>query len=171
MHPLTTLEIKAPGLLWASVRSRIVLQCWIIFHRYSQWTVAFPFFKRICYVIQQYVPFVVYARILFPTLVQKWPLFLAIQTKTTQIFWQVAQWALDRTTFDFICDSCHRRLWCLWHSFSWSCFILWMMHLSLSDWPLHQFQAFLACYLCLSLVKTQYFNSLHPSSWLERLKR
>lgn len=31
-----------------------VLQCWIAFH--SQWTVALHFFKRICYIIQQYTP-------------------------------------------------------------------------------------------------------------------
>lgn len=92
-------------------------------------------------------------------MVQKLSLFVATQTKTTEIFWQVPQWALDMATFDFTRDVCHRRLWCLnRHNFNWSCFILWMMDLSLSDSPLHRFEALLACYLCLSLVKTQYFK-------------
>lgn len=85
MHPPTTLEIKAPGLLWASVHSRIQFcNAESYFTGIYQWTVAFHFFKIICYIIQQYVPFVIDTRILFPSLVQKLALFVAIQTKTTQ---------------------------------------------------------------------------------------
>lgn len=85
MHPPTTLEIKAPGLLWASVHSRIQsCNAESYFTGIYQWTVAFHFFKIICYIIQQYVPFVIDTRILFPSLVQKLALFVAIQTKTTQ---------------------------------------------------------------------------------------
>lgn len=89
-----------------------------------------------------------------------YPLFVTNQIKTTQTVWQVPQWAVDMTSFDFTRDLYHRRLRCFnRHNFNWSCFILWMMYLSL---PLADLcitlKHSLTFYLHLSLAKAQYFK-------------
>lgn len=125
MLPQTTLQMKAPSSLCAAVHSRIQFgNAESYFTCTCQWTAAFYFSKGICTVIQ-YVPFFFYIRILHPILVQTLFLFVTNQTTTTQTVWQVPQWALDMTSFDFTHDSYHRRLWCFnRHNFTWSCFIL-----------------------------------------------
>lgn len=110
-----------------------VLQCWIIFHRYISMNCSFSFFQNnllhystICSICHWYKN----------TFSQFGPEISLICSNSDQNYtscWQVPQWALDMTTLDFICDSCHQRLWCLnRYNFSWSYFTLWVMHLSLS---------------------------------------
>lgn len=108
----------------------------------------------------QYVPFLFYTRILYPILVQTLFLLVTNQIKTTQTVWQVPQWALGMTSFDFTCDLYHRKPWCFNTQLHLK--LLYLMDDVLkvaSDWPLHHFEKLLACYLHPSLAKAQYFKS------------
>lgn len=158
MLPQTTLEMKAPSLLCAVHTPGYNLA---MLHSISRVHVnglqLLTFQKE---GIIQYVPFLFYTGTLHPILVQTLSLFVTNQIKTTQTVWQVPQWAVDMTSFDFTRDLYHRRLRCFnRHNFNWSCFILWMMYLSL---PLADLcitlKHSLTCYLHLSLAKAQYFK-------------